>query len=340
MQDHRILVLGRVVASDSGSITADWPGTRVIMRFNGTGMQAILGGSNQYDVLVDGKWHKRIIVGEGAPQPYSLASGLEAGSHTLELARRTESLGEPALMVGILPMGSKAELLNTPPRTQRRIEFIGDSYTAGYGNESPIQTPTEDQVDSLVFATTNTQKSFAVLVSKRLGADVQVNAVSGRGLVRNFNGFSPGQEFGYLYPYALLHPRLKGQSAPKWDFLKWHPQVVVIGLGINDWQGQPPYPDSIAFDAAYAALLDSIRAHHPGVKFVLCATSVWPTEALIPRVQSVVAKELARGHSDVRYFEYRAERNGLWNHPSILDHEAIAQKLIPVVTDLAGWRSR
>lgn len=337
--DSRIQVWGRHVLTDSGSMVADWPATTVVLRFKGTGITAKLAGAHRYEIRLDGK-NLPILTTQGDVKDYELAKGLELGVHTLILARRTEALGEPEELFAVLPLGPAAELLAPPSRPQRRIEFIGDSYTVGYGNESVIQTPNENQVDSLVFATTNSQKSFAMLVGKRLGAEVQINAISGRGLVRNFNGFDPGQEFGYFYRSALLAPRLRKQNNASWDFASWQPQVIVIGLGINDWQGQPPYPDSLAFDAAYHALLDSLRVIHPGVKLVLCATGVWPTEALIPRVKAIVAAELAQGKKDVRYFEFSAEKSGLWYHPSLADHEAIAAKLVPVVTELGGWRSR
>lgn len=337
--DSRILIQGRYALDDSGKIVADWPATSLTVRFEGRGLAVKLAGAHRYEVRMDGK-ELPILTTTEEPSIYSLGGDLAAGPHTLILARRTEALGNPQVIYALAPQGANAKLLTPPARPQRRIEFIGDSYTVGYGNESVIQTPQESQVDSLVFATTNSQKSFAVLVAKRLGAEVQVNAISGRGLVRNFNGFDPGQEYGYFYRSALLAPRLRKQNNAPWDFATWHPQVIIIGLGINDWQGQPPYPDSVAFDAAYRSMLDTLRAIHPGAKFVLCATGVWPTEALIPRVKAIVAAELAQGKKDVHYFEYTAEKSGLWYHPSLTDHEAIAAKLVSLVTELGGWRSR
>jgi len=337
--DARIQMQGRYAVVSAQEIQFDWPATRILFRFSGTGATIRLGGLNQYEVTVDGVVGERIAAADSVAE-FTLAQGLEDGPHTVVIAKRTESLGNTASFEGIRLLGPKAQLLDPPARPQRRIEFIGDSYTVGYGNESVIQTPAENQVDSLLFATTNAQRSFASLVGKRLGAEIQVNAISGRGLVRNYNGFSPGKEYAYFYPYALLTERERTGNAPRWDLNSWHPQVLVIGLGINDWQAQPPYPEAAQWDKAYAAFLDSLRVIHPGVKFILCATAVWPNDVLIPRVQAVVAAEQARGKNDVRYFEYTASKSALWSHPSVLDHEAIARALVPLVTELGGWRSR
>src|SRR5207237_1246644 len=71
-----------------------------------------------------------------------------------------------------------------PLRHRRRaIEFIGDSHTVGYGNTSPGRACTEDQV----WATTDTSRGIAPLTAARYAADYQVNAISGRGVVRNYN---------------------------------------------------------------------------------------------------------------------------------------------------------
>src|SRR5690606_16277784 len=85
------------------------------------------------------------------------------------------------------------------PKRKRSIEFIGDSFTVGYGNTSPSQECSNEEV----YATTNSQLAFGPLVAKHFNADYQINASSGFGIVRNYNGSSPDKNLIGLYPFTL-----------------------------------------------------------------------------------------------------------------------------------------
>jgi hypothetical protein len=55
-----------------------------------------------------------------------------------------------------------------------------------------------------VHRTTNADLSFGALTARRLNADYQINAFSGRGMVRNYNGGDPGTDYRTYYDRALL----------------------------------------------------------------------------------------------------------------------------------------
>jgi lysophospholipase L1-like esterase len=336
--DPNIQYFGRWDLSNPKIAEADWPGVYLKVVFEGTGISVALEGQNVFEAMIDGS-SSAILGVTDSLKTFSVASGLEPGRHTLILNKRSESQTSSTRFFGLdLPSGTK--LLAPPARPQRRIEFIGDSYTVGYGMESPSREPGNLSEDSLLLWTTNTPQSFGALIAKGTGAEYQINAFSGRGLARNINGMEPKKTFGYFYGCTLMSGCNTTGKSPRWDFNSWHPQVIIIGLGINDFQGNAPYADSTAFDMAYTKLLDSLRIKHQGVKFILCATKVWPTEALVPRVQSIVAKEQAKGRQDISYYEYVSENTGLWFHPNLMDHQNIARTLRPLVAKAGGWMSR
>ena len=70
-------------------------------------------------------------------------------------------------------------------KTDRAIEFIGDSLTVGYGNTSAVDRNARPEE---LFEATDSQQSFGPLVAKHFAAAYQVNAFSGLGMVRNFDG--------------------------------------------------------------------------------------------------------------------------------------------------------
>ena len=173
--------------------------------------------------------------------------------------------------------------------------------------------------------------------------------MSGRGLVRNYANIVPEWTLASLYEYTVpgsIEQEAGGaDQGPKtagirWDFEQFHPQVVVVFVGINDFQGEPPYADAAQFKRAYAALLDKLRSLHPGVKFLLVSTKTWPNDALTPVVEEIYKDQVAAGHADLLYRLVYTENTALHGHPSEMSQKMLANDLRPLVARLGGWLSR
>jgi lysophospholipase L1-like esterase len=333
--DSAFLYSGRVDQSTPGEVTFDWPGICIRTSFEGTSCKAVLQGKCCYDVTIDEKPHRVIEVGDHK-DTIEIADNLQSGVHTLLIAKRSETNMNVCTFYGLI-IDKNCKLIKPKIAPSRNIEFIGDSYTAGFGNEFLSRECAPEKSDEILLKTTNTNKAFGPLLAKSFKADYQVNAYSGKGLVRNYNGIDNGKEFPVYYDKLFNSKVNTGTSAPLWNFSSWHPQVVVIGLGLNDFLADPPYADSARYDAAYAALLQLLREKHPGVKMICCATSVWPTQALIPRVKAIVSNEKISGRDDVFYFEYHTENTALFSHPSTEDNKKIARELQSLIADITKW---
>src|SRR5262245_37584358 len=123
--------VGRVDTSDPSGGRFAWSGSGVIARFSGTSLGVRFLGYQQYTVLIDGVLGPKLMsIGGGS---VSLATGLAAGPHTVEIYRRTEANQGEAQFLGFDLAGG--ELLAAPAPRDRRLEVIGDSITCGYGNE-------------------------------------------------------------------------------------------------------------------------------------------------------------------------------------------------------------
>jgi len=313
---------------------ADWPGVYLKVAFEGTGISLQAAGEVVLEALIDGESVGIFTLSEKT-SVISLAKNLSSEKHVLTLVKRSESQST-SLRIFKLELSDNGKILNPPTKPQRRIEFIGDSYTVGYGMESAVREPGNYNEDSLLLATTNAYRNFGALIATSLGAEYQINAISGRGLARNINGILPDRTL----PVMLQKTLLSDPASPNWDANQFHPQVIVIGLGINDFQGEGKPVDNVLFDQTYATLLEDLRSKHPGVQFILCATKVWPRDELKDRVKAVVQKEIDQGRADVQYFEYGSENQGLWFHPSTTDHQTIARSLRPIVAKAGRWMSR
>jgi hypothetical protein len=333
-----IQYFGRFDNSQPGHALFDWPGVVIQAVFEGTSCSAVLeGGVACFDVRVDGTFAGTVMNKPGT-RIIPLVSGLPDGRHLLRLEKRSESIAGPASFGGfVLDPGKR--LVKPPKKPVRKIEYIGDSYTAGFANEHEGRECDPAKADSIILASSNANKAFGPLVAAAFSAQYQIVALAGKGLVRNFNGIDPGKELPALYDRTRYTSINTPGPYGTWQFSSWKADVAVIGIGVNDFQADPPYADTVAFDNAYIRLIGKLRAQYPGVRIVCCATRVWPIDGLIPRVKAIVSRQKAEGRDDVVYFEYTTENNALYGHPSLKDHRAIADSLIPVIAKITGWKT-
>ncbi len=336
--DTSIVYSGRVDRSRADRVMFDWPGITIQTVFEGPSCEAVFEGMDCFDAFVDGVLTSTFRITPKKKTSVVVAKGLTDRPHRLLIVKRSESNAGPVSFYGLTL--EKGKRLSPPPAPayDRKIEFIGDSYTAGFANEYLNLECPPGREDSVILSATNAYKAFGPLVARAFGAHYHIIAISGKGLLRNYNGIDKGKEILKYYDRALLSSVNSGDKSSIWDFSKWKADVVVISIGINDFQADPPYPDSAAFDAAYAAFIERLRRQYPGVKIICCATRVWPTDGLIPRIKAVVEKEQAAGKTDVFYFEFSTGNGALYGHPSVYDHVTIAEGLIPVVAKATGWR--
>jgi lysophospholipase L1-like esterase len=257
--------------------------------------------------------------------------------HRVRLVKRTESPGSAGEFGGFVAAPGGA-LPARPPARRRQIEFIGDSYTAGYGNLSGTR---DCSANGGVDRNTNTDLGFAALTARGLGADYQVNAFSGRGMVRNYNGIEPGTSYRTYYDRALI-----GVPGDVWERPpSWQPQLVVIGLGINDFStainpGEPWTPESLvaAYKSAYHGFLGKLRARYGRrTVIVVSATAMSNTTAFADAAQQIVRERQDRGDDRIRYWYYDSaglDYGGCDWHPSARDHRIISERLNSFVATL------
>jgi lysophospholipase L1-like esterase len=312
---------------DRDAVRYSWPGVYFEGRFRGTGLGIVLDDAdNDYDVAIDGATVATLVT---PGRTTHWINGLSNGVHRVRLVKRTESPWATGTFGGFVAAPGGA-ILSRPPARHRQVEFVGDSYTAGYGNLSATRDCTSDEVNR----TTNADLGFGALAARRLNADYQVNAFSGRGMVRNYNGGEPGTDYRTYYDRALLNVDGDVWENPG----TWRPQLVVVGLGINDFStainpDEQWTPDTLtaAYRAAYHAFLDKLRARYGArTTIVVSATYMSNTTTFAELARQIVQERNDQGDSRIRYWYY--ENSGLdyggchW-HPSLHDHQLIADRL-------------
>lgn len=326
-------IAGRVHQTGS-NLSYQWPGVYAETSFVGNSAWFTLGpGKVIVHVLVDGQQVDTLV--KPAPGLYRVA-GLRSGRHTLRLNVATESQAGPNAFGGFaLAAGARPGPI--APKA-RRIEFIGDSHTVGYGNTSPSRECSEEEV----WASTDNSQAFGPLTARHYGADYRIHAISGRGVVRNYNGFA-ADTLPQAYPKVLFDGSVTDADKA------WQPQVVVIALGTNDFS-TPLNPGErwktrqelhADYEATYVKLVQSLRARYAGAHFVL-----WATDGANGEIQSEVRKVVdqlaAAGERRVSFMPVNGLTfTGCHYHPSVADSRSISQQLIKLIDAQPDvWKKR
>jgi lysophospholipase L1-like esterase len=330
---------GRVTA-DGTWLAYTWPGTYFEGRFHGTGVGIVLDdANNDYDVQVDGATVATLVT---PGQTTHWVSDLSDADHTVRLVKRTEIPWAAGRFGGFVAAPGGTILARPAPR-RRQIEFIGDSFTAGYGNTAG----TRDCAGiGGVDRNSDADLAFGARTARDLGADYQLIAQSGLGMVRNYAGSNPGTNLRTYYDRALQNVDGDVWAKPS----TWAPQLVVVGLGINDFStalnGNEKWPttDSLVADytAAYQGFIDKLRARYgPDTVIVVSATLLSNTTLFADTAQRIVAARNSQGDDRVAFWYYddpALDRLGCDWHPSVHDDTIISGLLDTFIATLpVNW---
>ena len=336
--DPKIQLTGRFDLR-GGTPRCSWSGSAITIKFRGTDLNLLLRdaakgdahpeegfNSNYFTVRVDGGETTTLRLEPGRER-YPVASGLPAGIHTVTVAKRTESNCGGVTLLGV-EISADGEILAPPPRPSRRIEFIGDSITCGYGNEAP------DQHQKFTPATENNDLAYGALAARRFGAEYVCIAWSGIGVYSSRGDLKNTMNTRY--------ERSIGQDPSAiWAFTAPPPQVVVINLGTNDFaQGDP----GVNYIEDYKKLVHTVRGHYPQAT-IFCAMG-----PIINGANAIKNKEyietIITDLADANIFfvslgTQDINKNGIggsW-HPSLKTHLAMVDLLVPAIEAKTDWKS-
>ncbi|CAE7408100.1 celE [Symbiodinium sp. KB8] len=194
-----------------------------------------------------------------------IATGLStAETHTIWCGRNTEAFYGKTILEELL-VDAGTQFLEPPSLDgQLRVEFIGDSITAGWVVlNSAGSYINQNQTGEDIFQTWD-----------RHLADAWGTA-DWRAVARTGVGVFPYQAYGIQF-HAIQNRFLCSEYSASvccplpWDFAVWQADVVVINMGTNDHIPlNPNKPSAARFQGGYEELLTTVRAKYPGA-LILC----------------------------------------------------------------------
>ncbi len=192
MNDHYVRLLGRGEGKENNSRTFNWPNAGLEFEFSGIVAEVYvdeaLYDEKRWDAAYNGSYFtmavyhgdslvrtERIKLVKGRNPIYTYKNGGPEIKkimpvRLLEACKRTIRMSK--LKTDALPKASRAR--------ERRIEFIGDSYTAGFGNSPELSNTTNYTAQN-----TDNWNSYTGVVARHYGADNNVIAYMGKSLYAN-----------------------------------------------------------------------------------------------------------------------------------------------------------
>jgi len=331
VDDTLLQYSGRVSFRHPGKVEFTYPGVQVKARFEGTSVRMVAKPKSGYFMVsVDsGKAFKVAFTGE-KDSVVTLASALPQGDHVVEIMYAIEGYEMRPEFRGLV-LDEGCRLLPLPERQGLKIEFVGNSITCGYGNES---TSPHDPFD---YATENHYYTYAAETCRRLGAQEQVIARSGIGVYRNYDGPREGTP-EYCMPVQYEYTFFDDKSE-RWDFSRFTPDIVCVNLGTNDTSTDNYDADRLK--QAYKDFLKMVRKNNPTAKIVFLTGSMMGGKELQlvrTTLDDVVKAARKKGDKRVYRFDFTPQDGHLgygadW-HPSIRQHQKMADELTPFLRGL------
>lgn len=266
-----------------------------------------------FTMIIDGvRSTKRIEVPVGQRNEVKLTTFSEGGVHTIQLLKQTEECKAHCTIVSVKFTGS----FEAPPaNSDKLIEIIGDSISAGMGNL--CANGVEDAGNAVHEDATLT---YGFLTAQALGADARIVARSGIGIVKGSTDYNMDEYF-----FAESYNRDAGTEYTP----DKAPDLLIINLGTNDG-GQNVTAKQL--QEKVPALIRQIRQlYGKDIPIVWVHAMMW--EGKWSDIEPLLNKEFGGEDGGIYYFEAPTNRDGGANHPSVSAHKQTAELLSQFIKD-------
>ncbi|MBR0165415.1 MAG: lipase [Prevotella sp.] len=342
--DPHIQYAGRISFANPERPAWNFPGIQIMAAFEGTSLRMMAKPQSGYFMAqIDQAEPFKVAFRGERDSVVTLAIALPEGRHLVRLMYVIEGYEFfPEFWGFVLDKGRR--LVEAPRFPDRKIEFIGNSITCGYGNEGL------DKFEHFDYATENHYYSYASIAARNLEAQHWVVARSGIGAYRNYDGPKTGNPEScmpvqYEYTGYAWKPELRQETSflsEKWDFSRYQPDVVCINLGTNDLSTNNY--DLNLLKQGYKKLLKMVRQHNPMAKIVFLTGSMLYNQELQEACQllnEIAAEAQAAGDKEVYRFDIphidgEVFLGNDW-HPNIYQDEKMANELTAYLRKLMNW---
>lgn len=260
-------------------------------------------------------------------------------THRIKIVKLTENF---RTCLGLTGFAMDGELLPFSPEKKEVIEFIGDSITCGFGND------TADMDHEFEASEEDGWMTHGAITARSLNLEPRFISVSG---IAVSGGFPGSYTMPDLYPYTdrVLEEKLakaRGIENPTlqvFDFAAKPAKFVVLNLGTNDASLVYFNPDHAAatrhFEEAYTQFVKDIRRLNGPDTTIVCALGAMDYYLYDNICRIVDAIKAETGDEKIVTLKYnkmmgRGPDVGACGHPSVYRQKKMAEDLIALLKTL------
>ena len=280
LPDHeKLQYSGRIDWTDRKAPVFVFPCTFVRMRFTGEMLKIYVKNKKAYwenylGCILDGKQTKLLLPDDGEGVLEIPVSTVKDGVHELLLFKRQDSCHEITFLG--FEIEDNGEVLESPQKSNRRIEVYGDSVSAGEVSEAVEYTGKPDQEHNGQYS--NSWYSYAWIAARKLDAQLHDIAQGGVALLDNTGWYHEPDYIGMEHVWnKMLYDSSYGQVT-EWDFSKYTPDIVIVAIGQNDSHPDDYMKTDYEGEKAknwrthYRQFLAKLRETYPDAWIICCTT--------------------------------------------------------------------
>lgn len=210
----------------------------------------------------------------------------------------------------------------------KRLEIYGDSTSCGYGNLCEHYNSNNDNWHGFTLEEEDSEYAYGPLLGKKLNYETSVVGYSGITI-------SMGNNPTMLDRYDTVNNK-------KWDMQKYIPDLVIIGLGINDntiFTTQIAASDKenamAKYRLDYISLMEKINENAPEAKIIVLYDNMIEMDAaLITMMENAVETINGNIGEDIAYiYQSTGGRHGGDGHPTKDNQQATADGLFTFINE-------
>lgn len=245
---------------------------------------------------------------------YVAATGLGSGIHTARIVKASSPQYGVVCIDDITTDGS---FLTAKAKPELKIEFIGDSITAGFGSVG--SNPDDGTIEN-----SDCSKSYAYLTAQALNADYDVVALEGI-----------CAKDGTTNMYDKYTKISVCNSALAYDPSSFQADYVVVALGENDtWHANSSaFPYTMKqLKTDYAEMLQLVRSQHPDARIICLYGMMESSDKYMEIVLNSVLKTIE--DDKITTLHVSPNTTGGGYHPNEASHRFYAKALTEHINSL------
>ncbi len=342
--DNEFLDYSGRVYYETDKAVFSFPCSYVKVKFKGCYLKAIVDNKHLYwdnyvGVIVDGKQSKVKLLNEDGKQEIELVNTQNKAEHEVMIFKRQDSCHE----LGFYGFeADAATLIIFPKKPQIKLEFYGDSVSAGEISEA-IDYVGKPDPQWHKGELSNSYYSYAWLTARKLNAQLHDIAQGGIALLDNTGWFNEPDYIGMESVYDKIRYNPAFGESTKWDFSKYTPDVVIVALGQNDSHPNDYMAKDYQCQQAkkwreqYRNFVLKLKTIYPDAHIVLCTTILEHHKNW-----DISIDEVCNGIADIKihHFLFDNNGNGTPGHVRIQEAEKMADELAEFINslDIPGLR--